>query len=926
MFNVVARAAVRSTLLSVFLALAACGGGDGGGDTAAPAGTPPGGGATPPGGGGATPPGGGGVTPPTGDTVAPSVPSGLQGSVNGSRQVVLTWTASTDTGGSNLAGYRITRGATQIAEQSGTGYTDTATTGASGGTYSYSVRAYDGAGNVSNASTVISVIVPSTNTGDTTPPTTPANLTATASTGQVALSWSASTDTGGSLLAGYVVFRNAAEIATVTSGTTYTNTGLTAGAAYTFTVRAIDGAGNTSTPSNSAAATVPGGTTPGSLNLGAHPRVWVNSSRMANLQAHVTANTVQWRAVKARADAQVARGTAFTGDSDEYALGDLGMACLMLPGNAAYATRAASVLSQYAVDTNTLQRDSAYDYRYLGLAVMAYDWCYNQLPVNVRQQVATWMMDRADWVWPETNADRRGKWGVDSAPNNYFWGFMTTGAAALAAYGDDTKTGAVSGTNRAEYHVDLARRKWSTYVVPFITGWARGGVFAEGTNYESTRTMAMFADAFWTSLNDTTYVADPFFQKLYVWQLHQNAPNGTNYVYLGEQARDSEGGIIYYERSHHLMLSAFPNVATATEKAISYKMVQKWPINQNSLLGLTAVDMIYWDQTVTPATTYAPLQKWFIDPTTGVVVYRTSQTDENATLVFFESGPLLESHQLFNANGLMVWKGGFWVLGHGQMSDREYDLSQSSTVYTSDGKQTWQEATGGGGKLLSWDANDAYLYTAGQAKEAYTNPNNRPVKPITDFVRKVAYLVDIDALVVADRVSKQNPASTLSWKWWGRPPAGTELQASGNTFSMTNMGGDHTIYGQNVIGGTPTANNTGTPVRAGYFVQTTSAGGAATEFAVTAMRIGSAVGASGADDGTRLNTRIGAWMVSFSKNEVASASVTLNTDASKFLVSDLTPNASYAVSGGPTVTATAAGVIKFDLAGSGSRQVTITRQ
>jgi hypothetical protein len=101
-------------------------------------------------------------------------------------------------------------------------------------------------------------------TADTTAPTVPTGLTATAiSSSQINLSWTASTDTGGSGMAGYKIYRcqgasctistTAASIAT-TSATIYSNTGLTAATSYTYKVAAYDVAGNTSGQSASATA------------------------------------------------------------------------------------------------------------------------------------------------------------------------------------------------------------------------------------------------------------------------------------------------------------------------------------------------------------------------------------------------------------------------------------------------------------------------------------------------------------------------------------------------------------------------------------------------------------------------------------------------------------------------------------------------
>src|SRR6267143_1895819 len=79
---------------------------------------------------------------------------------------------------------------------------------------------------------------------DTTAPTTPAGLAASASTSSsLTLSWSASTDNVG--VAGYRVYRDGTLVASP-SGTSASITGLSAGVPYSFTVSALDVAGNVS--------------------------------------------------------------------------------------------------------------------------------------------------------------------------------------------------------------------------------------------------------------------------------------------------------------------------------------------------------------------------------------------------------------------------------------------------------------------------------------------------------------------------------------------------------------------------------------------------------------------------------------------------------------------------------------------------------
>src|SRR6202020_2930263 len=79
----------------------------------------------------------------------------------------------------------------QIATATTTSYKDTTVTAST--SYSYRVRAFDAAGNQSTYSATATASTPAA--ADTTPPSQPATLTATAiSNGEIDLSWAASTD------------------------------------------------------------------------------------------------------------------------------------------------------------------------------------------------------------------------------------------------------------------------------------------------------------------------------------------------------------------------------------------------------------------------------------------------------------------------------------------------------------------------------------------------------------------------------------------------------------------------------------------------------------------------------------------------------------------------------------------------------------
>jgi chitodextrinase len=189
------------------------------------------------------------------DSIRPTAPGNLRATA-GTGQVVLRWNASSDNIG--VTGYKVYRSGTEVATVAGNILTYTHTGVA--GPLSYTVRASDAAGNLSNPSNTATVTV-----ADTVKPTAPANLTATGGMGQAVLNWQASTDNAG--VTGYRVYRGTAQIASVNGTTlTYTNTGLAAGT-YSYTVRARDAAGNLSNPSNTASATVTAPPTPGTVKF-----------------------------------------------------------------------------------------------------------------------------------------------------------------------------------------------------------------------------------------------------------------------------------------------------------------------------------------------------------------------------------------------------------------------------------------------------------------------------------------------------------------------------------------------------------------------------------------------------------------------------------------------------------------------------------
>ena len=133
--------------------------------------------------------------------------------------------------------------------------------------YSYTVKAQDAAGNISAASTPLSV----TTAADTAAPSVPTGLySSEVATTSFKLNWLASTDNVS--VTGYDIFKDGTQVGSTTTALNYVVTNLLPTTAYSMTVKARDAATNTSAASTALSVTTTADTTapsaPGSLTGG----------------------------------------------------------------------------------------------------------------------------------------------------------------------------------------------------------------------------------------------------------------------------------------------------------------------------------------------------------------------------------------------------------------------------------------------------------------------------------------------------------------------------------------------------------------------------------------------------------------------------------------------------------------------------------
>ena len=175
------------------------------------------------------------------DLTPPGAPGAITASCPTSAKPSLVFASATDTGGSGIKSYEVYRGSTLAGTTPASPYLDSgATTNA---TIAYTVRAIDNAGNAGPLTAVATVVY------DTTAPPAPVNLTGATPTSRQA---GADVEPGGadnlSGLVRYDVLRGGTVIGSTAPGATFTDTARPSSGAQSYTVKAVDAAGNASQP------------------------------------------------------------------------------------------------------------------------------------------------------------------------------------------------------------------------------------------------------------------------------------------------------------------------------------------------------------------------------------------------------------------------------------------------------------------------------------------------------------------------------------------------------------------------------------------------------------------------------------------------------------------------------------------------------
>ena len=523
-----------------------------------------------------------------------------------------------------------------------------------------------------------------------------------------------------------------------------------------------------------------------------HPRIWLTDALLADLRARAAANDREWVILKGDLDARltgtILDNAGYVGGywgtyAPSYALGYL----VLKDSNPAlaqqYANKALTLMTSLARDLQTrgdnlggaanVMPSSGYAFRNyaIGLAIV-YDWLYDypDFTATLKTEFSQSLNAFVDWC-------TTGCYAVGTAPpiliNNFYPTYLLGAAlTGYATYGDNP---------RAQEHIDNARNRFNTAVVPLYTGDAKGGDSPEGMSYgtETFWRLLAYLQTVKTATGEDLSATFPWSREVLFAYIHQLKPGrGTTSDHGGWPGAYT--GVPYREA-----MQILSQLFRGTQEG---RFAQFWLQNLTRLFwqGEPWFNLLWYNPNASAESYYnQPLS--YLSPGTGLITMRSAWTD-TAVWASFKAGPCMNIQAPFDNGSFVIDRGtdrlviraSQWKGTQGWQGDEPVLHFDNTTIYNntllvndpgdrnlSDPPNQVCERWNQGGKIKALKDGGSYLYAQADIADAYAPPQGwityaGKQNAVTNFTREFVYFRP-NAFVIFDRVSTLDERYTKRW-------------------------------------------------------------------------------------------------------------------------------------------------------------------
>ena len=435
-----------------------------------------------------------------------------------------------------------------------------------------------------------------------------------------------------------------------------------------------------------------------------------------------------------------------------------------------YAQRAISDADATAADLTTERGDSfLHVYAHVRAVASTYDMLYDQLSASQRTNYVNYLNQVMNELWNPLNNPTYtwSGWATNDPGNNYFYSFMlATTYAALALYNENPSPPSLplNGTTYNDIY-EFLQAKMTQQMIPWLTGYGKGGGWHEGVNYRLGSYMHMFEmfktlrDAGGPNLfQDLDFAKESVYYQIYIMQ------PGFQYLYPGgDLARESSMSVSPYDRAVMLLLADglrgqqegeyaqywLDNVLTSMPSGWAFLFTVEFELYQNQF-----------------GRSFTELPLGYLAEGCDFVTSRTSWSAADAVSASFVSADHVQSHQHYDQNSFVIYKDGWQAPDASTYSHT--GIVQSTDTHNTilvDGRgQRYGADTG---NITKYELTSEYSYSVGDASDAYyggqygrKDEGDPPL--LTHFEREFVH-VKPDYVLVFDRITPVSASSEIKY-------------------------------------------------------------------------------------------------------------------------------------------------------------------